>query len=80
MIPEYLPTLANHVWQSTIVAAASAVLALILRNNSARSVLRMVRRRDEIPHFEEQLGLKLESSTGPADVLVIDHIERPSEN
>src|SRR5262245_37067323 len=36
MIPEYLPTLANHVWQSTIVAAASALLVLILRNNSAR--------------------------------------------
>src|SRR5262245_41673112 len=36
MIPEYLPPLANHVWQSTMVAAASALLALILRNNSAR--------------------------------------------
>lgn len=28
----------------------------------------------------EQLGLKLESSTGPADILVIDGIERPTEN
>jgi len=36
MIPEYLPPLANHVWQSTIVAAASALFALLLRNNSAR--------------------------------------------
>jgi uncharacterized protein (TIGR03435 family) len=36
MIPEYLPPLANHLWQSTIVAAAAALLALILRNNSAR--------------------------------------------
>jgi len=36
MIPEYLPALADHLWQSTIVAAASALLALILRNNSAR--------------------------------------------
>jgi uncharacterized protein (TIGR03435 family) len=29
---------------------------------------------------EEQLGLKLESTKGPVDVLVIDRIERPSEN
>ena len=29
---------------------------------------------------EEQLGLKLESRKGPMDVLVIDHVEQPSEN
>jgi uncharacterized protein (TIGR03435 family) len=28
--------------------------------------------------FKEQLGLKLEGSTGPVDVLVIDHVERPT--
>jgi uncharacterized protein (TIGR03435 family) len=27
---------------------------------------------------QEQLGLKLESTNGPVDVLVIDHVERPS--
>jgi uncharacterized protein (TIGR03435 family) len=28
----------------------------------------------------EQLGLKLESTKGPVDVIVIDHIEKPAEN
>jgi uncharacterized protein (TIGR03435 family) len=30
--------------------------------------------------IEEQLGLKLVATTGPVDTLVIDHVERPSEN
>jgi uncharacterized protein (TIGR03435 family) len=30
--------------------------------------------------LEEQLGLKLESRKGPVDVIVIDHVEKPSEN
>ena len=30
--------------------------------------------------LQEQLGLKLESSKGPVDVIVIDHIDLPSEN
>jgi uncharacterized protein (TIGR03435 family) len=29
---------------------------------------------------QEQLGLKLEAGKGPVQVLVIDHVERPSEN
>jgi uncharacterized protein (TIGR03435 family) len=29
---------------------------------------------------QEQLGLKLQSEKGPADVIVIDHIDLPSEN
>ena len=30
--------------------------------------------------LQEQLGLKLTSTTGPVDVLVIDHVEHPSPN
>lgn len=30
--------------------------------------------------LKDQLGLKLESTTGPVDTIVIDHIEQPSEN
>ena len=29
---------------------------------------------------QEQLGLKLESTKGMQDVIVIDHIDEPSEN
>jgi uncharacterized protein (TIGR03435 family) len=30
--------------------------------------------------IQEQLGLKLESTKGPVESLIIDHVERPSEN
>jgi uncharacterized protein (TIGR03435 family) len=30
--------------------------------------------------LQQQLGLKLESAKGPVEILVIDHVERPSEN
>jgi uncharacterized protein (TIGR03435 family) len=30
--------------------------------------------------IQEQLGLRLEATKGPVEVLVIDHVERPSEN
>jgi uncharacterized protein (TIGR03435 family) len=30
--------------------------------------------------IQEQLGLKLESKKGPVEILVIDHVERPSAN
>jgi uncharacterized protein (TIGR03435 family) len=30
--------------------------------------------------LEQQLGMKLTKTTGPVSVIVIDHIEKPSEN
>jgi uncharacterized protein (TIGR03435 family) len=30
--------------------------------------------------LQDQLGLKLESTKGPAEILIIDNVERPSEN
>jgi uncharacterized protein (TIGR03435 family) len=30
--------------------------------------------------IQEQIGLKLESTKAPVEVLVIDHVEKPSEN
>jgi uncharacterized protein (TIGR03435 family) len=30
--------------------------------------------------IQEQLGLRLESSKGPVEVIVVDHVERPSAN
>jgi uncharacterized protein (TIGR03435 family) len=35
---------------------------------------------DVFTAFEQQLGLKLESTRAPVDVLVIDHVEKPSAN
>ena len=35
---------------------------------------------DLITAFQEQLGLKLESMKAPVDVLVIDHVDKPSGN
>jgi uncharacterized protein (TIGR03435 family) len=30
--------------------------------------------------IQEQIGLKLDATKAPADVMIIDHVEKPSEN
>jgi uncharacterized protein (TIGR03435 family) len=30
--------------------------------------------------LQDQLGLRLQSTKGPSETLIIDHVERPSEN
>jgi bla regulator protein blaR1 len=37
MIPDSLPPIANHLWQSTLFAAVAGLLTLILRKNPARA-------------------------------------------
>src|SRR5947207_13772946 len=36
MNPEYVPAIANHLWQSSLFAGLAALLTLALRNNHAR--------------------------------------------
>jgi hypothetical protein len=47
-----------------------------------RSILRSPRKVSDAPSFftaiQEQLGLKLESTKGPVDVLVIESVEKPT--
>jgi len=42
-----------------------------LSDNSGTSIFAAV---------EDQLGLKLESKKGPVDVVVVDHVDKPSDN
>jgi uncharacterized protein (TIGR03435 family) len=61
--------LTNHLFQSTLFGIAAAFLTLAFRKNQA-----------QVRALHEQLGLKFVAATGPGESLVIDHVERPTDN
>jgi len=50
------------------------------RQDSSPNRQRQTRHRTYTPLCREQIGLKLDATKAPADVMVIDHVEKPSEN
>ena len=53
-----------------ILATKKANLAAI-KNQLQRSIFAAV---------QDQLGLKLESKKGPVEIVVVDHVDKPSDN
>ncbi len=92
MNPEYVSSLANHLWQSTLFAGLAGLLTLPLRNNHARVRLNVEKGAPpgEVPKsmvgndaldtllatLPQELGLKLEAQKAPLEILVIDHAEK----
>jgi uncharacterized protein (TIGR03435 family) len=51
---------------------------MVVSEATSASITGDVRAASIFDALKDQLGLELKPSTGPVDVLVIDHVERPT--
>lgn len=68
---QWTPDVSTPMPESGAIANPAAATAATPPPNSGPSIFNALR---------EQLGLKLESIKGPVQIIVIDHVEKPSEN
>jgi hypothetical protein len=67
--------------KKALIAAALALPAMLDATLHAQTFdVASVKQNKSGQDNEEQLGLKLESNRGPIDVLVIDHVEKPTDD
>lgn len=75
-----LADIANHVWQSSLIAGMVALLTVAVRQRRSRVQTPAgspAQWRQALSAIQEQLGLTLEPGRAALDVLIIDHAEKP---